>query len=163
MPCILSFINVNFKQYTFNNTIYGHKNQINKPKKIYCVDTGMINAVSFRFSHNTGQIYENIVFIQLKRLNYEIYYWQNTKGHEVDFVIKKGLEVSQLIQVCYDISNIDTRSREINGLVFGLIHFNLPKGTIITSDYFHQETIEGKDIRYVPLWYWLLEIESSLA
>ena len=123
----------------------------------------VINAVSFSFSHNTRQIYGNIVFIQLKRLNYETYYWENTKGHEVDFVIKKGLKVSQLIQVCYDISNIDTRSREINGLVFGLIHFNLPKGTIITSEYFHQETIEGKDIRYVPLWYWLFGIENSLT
>ena len=159
----LSYLEDAFLLFTIPHYDYSIKKQINKPKKIYCVDTGMINAVSFRFSHNTGQIYENIVFIQLKRLNYEIYYWQNTKGHEVDFVIKKGLEVSQLIQVCYDISNIDTRSREINGLVFGLIHFNLPKGTIITSDYFHQEIIEGKDIRYVPLWYWLLEIESSLA
>ncbi|AAM32374.1 hypothetical protein MM_2678 [Methanosarcina mazei Go1] len=28
---------------------------------------------------------------------------------------------------------------------------------IITSDFFNEEVVDGKRIRYVPLWYWLLE------
>jgi hypothetical protein len=81
----------------------------------------MVNAVSFRFSDNMGQLYENLVFLQLKRTNCETYYWQSAKSHEVDFVIKEGLKASHLIQVCFDISDAKTKSREVNGLVEGLV------------------------------------------
>jgi hypothetical protein len=40
-----------------------------------------------------------------------------------------------------------------------LDYFGIPEGMIITSDLFHEETVDGKLIRYVPLWYWLLENE----
>ncbi|WP_269849082.1 hypothetical protein [Methanosarcina horonobensis] len=33
----------------------------------------------------------------------------------------------------------------------------MKKGTILISDVFDEEVIDGKKIRYVPLWYWLLE------
>ncbi|MCK4928609.1 MAG: hypothetical protein KAR76_02630 [Methanosarcinales archaeon] len=56
---------------------------------------------------------------------------------------------------------IDTIIREVRGIVEGLNHFSLHKGTIITSDLFHEETVDGKAIRYVPLWYWLLENETD--
>jgi predicted AAA+ superfamily ATPase len=42
-------------------------------------------------------------------------------------------------------------------MVEGLNYFDLPSVTIITSDFFHEEVVDGKVIRYVPLWYWLLE------
>jgi predicted AAA+ superfamily ATPase len=79
----------------------------------------------------------------------------------VDFVIKEGLKASQLIQVCSDISDADTRAREVNGLVSGIKFFNIPEGTVITSDLFDEEKVDGKKIRYVPLWYWLLENEET--
>ncbi|MBE0525135.1 MAG: ATP-binding protein [Methanosarcinales archaeon] len=75
----------------------------------------------------------------------------------MDFLIKEGLKASQLIQVCFDVSDAETKSREIRGMVEGLNYFDLSKGTIITSDYFHEEIVDGKMLRYVPLWYWLLE------
>ena len=121
----------------------------------------MVNAVSFGFSNNFGQLYENLVFLQLLRSNREIYYWQDKNNVEVDFVIKDGLKAGSLIQVCSDISNADTLLREINGLVSGLEYFSIPEGTIITSDLFAEEKIEGKKIRYVPLWYWLLETDQQ--
>lgn len=45
------------------------------------------------------------------------YYWENSKKQEVDFVIVKGTKVKQLIQVCYDISNLETKKREIRALI----------------------------------------------
>ena len=153
----LSYLEDAFLLFSVSHYDHSMKKQINKPKKLYCIDTGMINAVSFRFSDNLGQLYENLVFLHLKRSNREIYYWQNAKGNEVDFVIKDGLEASQLIQVCFDVSDAQTRSREVRGLVEGLNYFNLQNGTIITSDFFHEEIVEENVLRYVPLWYWLLE------
>ncbi len=153
----LSYLEDAFLLFSVSHYDHSMKKQINKPKKLYCIDTGMINAVSFRFSDNLGQLYENLVFLQLKRSNHEMYYWQSAKGYEVDFVIKEGLKASQMIQVCFDVSDAETRSREVRGLVEGLNYFDLPKGTIITSDFFHEEIVDGKVLRYVPLWYWLLE------
>jgi len=153
----LSYLEDAFLLFTLPHYDYSIKKQINKPKKLYCIDSGMVNAVSFRFSGNIGQLYENLVFLQLKRSNRETYYWQSAKGHEVDFVLIEGLEARQLIQVCFDVSDAETRSREVKGLVEGLNNFGISEGTIITSDLFHEETVDEKVIRYVPLWYWLLE------
>ncbi|MDD5617245.1 MAG: ATP-binding protein [Candidatus Methanoperedens sp.] len=156
----LSYLEDAFLLFSVKHYDYSLKKQINKPKKLYCIDTGMVNAVSFRFSENIGQLYENLVFLQLLRSNCEIYYWQDDKGLEVDFVIKEGLKANRIIQVCSDISDGDTRAREVNGLISGLVYFNLPEGTVITSDLFTNEKVDGKRIRYVPLWYWLLENEG---
>lgn len=155
----LSFLEDAFLLFSLKHYDYSLKKQINKPKKLYCIDTGMANAVSFRISNNIGQLYENLVFLQLLRSNREIYYWQDGKGLEVDFVVKKGMKINSLVQVCSDISDDETKNREIKGLVSGLEHFGMPDGTIITSDLFAEETIEGKKIKFVPLWYWLLESE----
>jgi hypothetical protein len=135
------------------------KQQMSKPRKLYCIDNGMINAVSFKLSSDTGRLYENMVFIQLLRSGQEVYYWRNQKGHEVDFVTKKGLEPTQLVQVCYDLSDPETKERELNGLLVGMKNFEMDEGLIITSDEFGEEEIEGKKVRYVPLWYWILKSE----
>ncbi|MDW7732833.1 MAG: ATP-binding protein [Methanolobus sp.] len=137
------------------------KQQMNKPRKLYCIDTGMINAVSFKLSSDTGRLYENLAFINLLRFGSEIYYWQDQKGREVDFVTKQGLEPTQLIQVCSDLSDPETKERELNGLLAGMKNFGTPEGTIVTSDVFGEEVVGGRTVRYVPLWYWLLECDSS--
>jgi hypothetical protein len=129
---------------------------MNKPRKLYCIDTGMINAVSFKLSSDIGRLYENITFLHILRSGKEIYYWQNQKGHEVDFVIKEGLEPTGLIQVCSDLSDPETKEREINGLLAGMNNFRIKEGTIITADVFGEEKVNGGKIKYVPLWYWLL-------
>ena len=132
------------------------KQQMNKPKKLYCIDTGMINAVSFKLSSDIGRLYENITFLHILRSGKETYYWQNQKGLEVDFVIKEGLEPTGLIQVCSDLSNPETKEREINGLLAGMKNFRIKEGTIITADVFGEEKVDDGKIKYVPLWYWLL-------
>ncbi|WP_319508275.1 ATP-binding protein [uncultured Methanolobus sp.] len=153
----LSYLEDTFLLFSVKHYDESLKQQMNKPRKLYCIDTGLINAVSFKLSSDTGRLYENMVFIQLLRSGQEIYYWQNQKGHEVDFVTKEGLEPTQLIQVCLDLSNPETKEREINGLLAGMKNFKMQEGTIITSDDFGEDIIEGTKVRYVPLWYWLLE------
>lgn len=135
------------------------KQQMNKPRKLYCIDTGMINAVSFKLSSDTGRLYENMAFLHILRYGSEVYYWQNQKGLEVDFVIKEDLDAIRLMQVCSDLSNPETKEREISGLLAGMKNFRIKEGTIITADVFGEEKVDGGVIRYVPLWYWLLEAQ----
>ncbi len=133
---------------------YSLKEQIKNPKKVYFIDTGMRNTVAFRFSQDIGRLSENLVFIDLRRRGKKVYYWKG-KG-EVDFVVKDGMKVEQLIQVCWDINDAKTKERELEGLVEAMGSVEVEEGIVITDDYFGEEEIEGKKIRFVPLWCWLL-------
>jgi len=152
----LSYLEDAFLLFTIRHYDDSLKKQMNKPRKLYCIDPGMMNAVSFRFSQDLGRLFENLVFIQLHRTGHEIYYWQDKRGLEVDFVLKSGLKSFALIQVCMDISDPQTRDREIKGLLSAMTHFGVTEGLILTSDRFDEETISRKTIHYRPLWYWLL-------
>ncbi len=134
---------------------YSVRTQQISSKKIYVCDLGFFNNVGFNFSENIGRAYENAVFIELKRKQKEIYYWKNK--YECDFLIKEGLKIKEAIQVCYDSENIDVKKREINGLMEVLKKFKINRGLIITEDYEAEEIIEGKKVKFIPLWKWLLQ------
>ena len=135
---------------------YSLKKQIYNPSKIYCVDTALARSISFKFSLDTGRIYENIVFIELLRQGKEVYYWKSPHNYEIDFVVKKGTKITELIQVCADISEKKTHAREIRGILEAASEFNLKKALIITRD-FAGKTIEDKmEITFLPIWKWLI-------
>jgi len=138
---------------------YSLKQQIYNPFKVYCVDTGLRNAVSFRFMEDFGKLAENLVFLQLKRMGKEVYYWKD-KG-EVDFVIKEGLKPKHLIQVCWNVSDSKARSREVSALVKCAEKFSLNEGIVLTEDYAAEERLDDIRIKFVPMWCWMLEILES--
>lgn len=137
------------------------KQQVIAPKKVYAIDQGFCNFISFKLSKNLGKIFENIVCIELfrkKAINYnmEVYYWKDHQQREVDFVVKQGLKVKQLIQVCYDIEDYDTKKRELKALLKASKELKCKNLLIITEDKEGEETIKNKKIKYIPLWKWLL-------
>ncbi len=71
-------------------------------------------------------------------------------------VILENESVSGLIQVCYDMSLMDTRERELRALKKGMKHFGLDKGVILTMD--QEEMIVENDfeITVIPAAKWLL-------
>lgn len=136
------------------------KEQEKSPRKVYSTDIGLSNAIGFRFSEKLGKIMENIVALQLKIMqtfnpDIEIYYWRDSSGREVDFVVKDRLKI-KLIQVCFDIEATDTKERETASLLRALDEFDLQEGLIITDDFEGEEKIKDKTIIYTPLWKWLL-------
>ncbi|RLG22500.1 hypothetical protein DRN77_06010, partial [Methanosarcinales archaeon] len=140
---------------------YSLKEQISRQKKVYCIDSGIKNAISFTFSRDMGRNAENVVFLSLKRSGSEVFYWKNEKGWEVDFVVKYGMDIKELIQVCWDMS-AKTEKREIRALNAAMEYFNLRKSTIITEDTLKEEQIGVNVIEFVPLWLWLLKKDQRL-
>jgi len=138
--------------FVVNILAFSLKKQFVNPKKIYCIDTGIRRLVGFVFSDDAGKMYENIVFTHLKRTGKSIYYWKNK--YECDFLVQRRKNVEQVIQVSYDLTS--TREREINGLVEAMKQFHVRKGIVITQDYEVKETIDRKEIEFIPLWKWLL-------
>jgi len=144
---LLSFI----KKFSFSS-----KEQILNPKKVYCIDSGLRNHVSFVFSKDFGRLIENIVFNELKKRKMEIYYWKN--GREVDFLIKTGLKITKIIQSCWNIEDKETKEREIKGILKAAEEFKLKEGVIITEDFENEEIVGKIKIKYIPLWKWLLKV-----
>ena len=133
------------------------------PKKVYCIDTGIISAISFRFSENIGKIMENMVAIELlRRKSYwhpgtEIFYWKDHQGRGVDFVIKEGMDVKQLMQVTYASAMDEIERRELKALIKAGNELNCNNLLIITWDYEDEIVVENKKIKAVPLWKWLMK------
>lgn len=155
----VEFLKDAFLVFSLDMFSFKVRTQFKRNKKIYCVDTGLRNAVSFRFLETLGRLAENVVFIELKRRGKDVYYWKSKGGKEIDFVVKKGLNVCQLIQVCWNIEKERTKKREIESLLKGMEKFKLKEGVIITEDKEGEEVIDGKKIKYIPLWYWLLDVK----
>ena len=107
----INYLEESFIIFQISIFSYSLKVQEVNPKKIYCIDNGLRNAVSFKFSKDEGKLAENLVFLELKRQNKEIYYWQGK--NEVDFVIKEIDGSLTAINVTY---TDEIHQREIQGL-----------------------------------------------
>ncbi len=132
------------------------KDQLQYPRKIYSIDTGLKNAVCFRTGEDMGKMAENIVFLELKRRGDSIYYWKDAVGHEVDFIIRKGLKVDKLIQVAWNIDE-KVQKREERALFKAMEMFDLKDGEVLTEDLLSDRKVGDKTIHYMPLWKWLLK------
>jgi len=138
-----------FLFFIANHFSYSISKQKKYPPKIYCIDNGLINAVSFRFTKNEGKLAENTVFVELKGRGKEVYYWKGK--NEVDFVIKNDDQSLSAINVTYT-DEIDEREKK------GLMEFKrtfkskVKELVIITKDL----EDEKNGISYIPLWKWLL-------
>ncbi len=108
-----------------------------RPKKFYSIDTGIYNAVSFKFSENIGRIFENIVFLDLLRAGLEVFYWADKQ--ETDFVVRRGVIVERLINVCWNLNN-ENRARELAGLDEAMQKFKIKKAELITLGF--EERVE---------------------
>lgn len=132
---------------------YSVKKQIMNPKKVYTIDPAVVHRLGFHFSENNGRILENIVFLELIRRGKEVYYHSQNK--ECDFVVKKGLEVSEAIQVAFEV-NANNYRRECQGLLEAMDLHHLKKGVLLY--YSIDESLLPKDpgIEMLPVWQWLL-------
>lgn len=132
---------------------YSLKVQIVNPKKIYCIDNGFITTNSASFNPDKGRLLENMVFLQLRYIANEIYYYAE-KG-ECDFVVFQNKKILGLYQVCWQLDE-DTMDREIAGLAEAMDFFGSQKGFIITHNQTDVFYIDNKIIEAQPFYKWAL-------
>lgn len=130
--------------------------------KLYVIDNGFPTVYGVK---DIGHRMENLVAIELLRRKHyynpllQVHYWQNGSGKEVDFVLSEGFQVKELIQVSYDVSDEETKNREMKALLEASGKLKCKKLTVITWEYEEKEKINGRQIQFVPIWRWLLNIE----
>lgn len=139
---------------------YNNKLKLMKkaPRKVYVVDNGFVAAKAFALSDNLGHLLENQVFVELMRRGYDtdktMFYYRSRNDKEVDFVLRNGTHINQLVQVCYDMSSPKTENREVDSLIECASELSCNNLVVVTND--EERTIEkeGYRIDVVPVSKW---------
>jgi len=128
------------------------KEQMRNPKKIFIIDNGFKTIHSLKSEGGISKLYENIVFLTLRRNHKDIFYLLGEK--EVDFYLP---EKNTIINVSYDISESQTLKRELSSLEYGIKKLGLKEAFLITNDKEKEIKMDDSKIFIIPLWKWLLE------
>lgn len=139
-------------------TKYDYKvgEQLKSPKKIYFVDNGLVGQIGFSFSGNIGPKLENAVYIELRRREQEIFYYQDK--WECDFVVRENTDIVKAYQVSVSLADSETSQREMKGLVSAMDAFGLIEGVIITMDESEELKLhDGRIIHIIPFYKWVCE------
>lgn len=123
------------------------------PAKYYVADMGLRNAVLQPQSMDSGKALENIVFRSLKADmgdEDKIYYF--SEGKECDFVIQHSESITELIQVCWELTD-ENYEREMGGLLAASEYTGCRNCRIITFD--RTDSLEYHGLQ--------VEIESALS
>ncbi len=129
--------------------------------KVYLCDTGMAKTLSGS-KDSIGRLMENTVFLELFRQSNqnplaELFYWKDSLGNEVDFVVRERNRVKQLLQVSFFSERRELKQRETKALLKASKELKCNNLLVVTWDYESKEKINGKTITFTPLWKWLLE------
>ena len=92
---------------------YSLKKQNKNEKKYYTIDIGLSNLFRPANREFYGADLENIVFMELVRRGYTLYYYKTANDLEMDFVVEKERKIIALVQVSKTLADDTTLKREI--------------------------------------------------
>lgn len=127
---------------------YSAKAQSVNPKKVYCIDTGMIQSVTLSSNADMGRMLENAVFIELRRRTKNIWYYSES-SFECDFLYGHDSVPENAVQVCYELTS-ENREREVRGLIETCRKFSGVKPLIVTFNQKDKISYDGMIIEAIP-------------
>ncbi len=127
------------------------------PRKVYPIDPGLVGAFSVGTASQTGHALETVVMGKLERRGATVTYVKTHSGFEVDFHARFRDGKEELIQVCADLADEETRERELRALhEAGREHQGAVMHLLLLDR--HQATdVNSNDILAQPVDEWLLE------
>jgi hypothetical protein len=130
---------------------YSGKVQLVNPKKIYCIDNGLIKTNSLSFNNDNGRLLENMVFLHLRRQAPDIFYF--SESNECDFVVFQQKKLQGLYQVCWQLDQ-ENMDREMAGLTQAMDFFGVLRGQIITFNQTDTFRLDDKTVTVQPFYDW---------
>lgn len=125
-------------------------------KKVYAIDNGLLNAVTFKFSNDYGKLLENVIFMELHKSGCQLFFYKGKR--ECDFIVLEKSKFRYVIQVAYSVSEKKTLQRETEGLAEACRVLGEKKGYIITLSEEKDLTVEDISIHIIPAYKFLLTI-----
>ena len=126
------------------------------PRKVYPVDTGLIQAFDASGRTNEGHALETVVLTELERSKAEVGYVKTRSGFEVDFHARFPDGREELIQVCADLASPGTRERELRALEEASAEYPRASRRLLLLDRDLTLTLEDRKIAIQPVYEWLL-------
>jgi uncharacterized protein len=143
----LSWLEDTYLLFFLQRFSWSAKNRGVNPRKVYAIDTGMVNANSLSFTKDKGRLLENIVYLFLRQKGYDLSYFREQK--ECDFVVFEKGKCKMLIQVCEQVHS-ENKDRETKGLLEAMDFFEMKTGFIITQKQTDVLNLGGKTIKLIP-------------
>jgi predicted AAA+ superfamily ATPase len=136
------------------------REQIKQARKLYTIDNGMTRALSTKVTQDRGALIESLVFQELRRRGVEVFTWSQP-DHEVDFVMREGRRVAQLIQVCVALDTPAIALREYRALYKASAATRCRDLLVLTPEGAPPPSRwipPGPKVKVQPLWRWLLDV-----
>lgn len=134
---------------------YSLKKQNLNDRKYYAADLGLANLYRVANLQFRGDDLETIVYLELLRRGYKVYYYKTSSNQEIDFLLELDNKIVELIQVAKSIDNETTKKRELDPLSKTIeeLHLEDVKCTIISED---KSTKISDAVRAVNILEWLI-------
>jgi hypothetical protein len=130
------------------------RRQVN-PRKLYLADHALAAAFSPAADLDRGHLIENIVACELSRESRDLAYYKTRDGFEVDFLATSHDGKEHLIQVCADLSDPDTRDREVRALESARKERPAATRTLLCAGDPPRGAARPPGLQVVPVWKWL--------
>lgn len=137
---------------------YSLRKQNANEKKYYSIDLGLSNLLRVPSLQTRGSDLETIVFLELKRRGYKIYYYKTSNDLECDFIVEKENKIKILIQVTKSLKDEKTKKRELASFSKMIDELNLKdiELLVITEDKSSKVVIDNTDIKIINILEWLV-------
>ncbi len=111
------------------------------PKKLYAIDSGLVRALTLDYEGDLGRLFENVVYLDLKRLGCQVNYYLTSERYEIDFLAQTPRGHKKFFQVVWDMQDPLTGEREKRALQAGMKELKID-GEILTLDSYLREGIK---------------------
>jgi len=136
------------------------KIRLKADRKAYLIDNGYYTKKQVRIFDDNSRLLENFVYIELIRRGYkpnlDLFYYQTKNQFEVDFLLRRGHQNEELIQVCHSLSSSTTVERELRALGKASSELAVKKLTVLTYNQEERQVVDGMEVNIIPAWRWAL-------
>lgn len=109
---------------------FSEKKRLSRQKKYYPIDSGLRHAVTSTRGRDLGKSFELMVYLNLRKTNEKVYYWQEIHKGEVDFITLNGNQI-----VPYQVSYHGMENRHEKALDYFYEQYpNAAEAIMITKD-----------------------------
>jgi predicted AAA+ superfamily ATPase len=122
--------------------------------RFFSVDNGLLTAMTTAFRDEWGRLLENMVAVDAVRAGWQIAYYKDLRrvGRECDLLLLTNGRPKRAVQVCWDMSDPETRQRELKGLAAACQELGLKEGLVVTFENTEEIEHEHLHIDVVPYW-----------
>ncbi len=148
----LDYLQKAYMLFAIKKFDYSLKKQNVNDKKYYTIDIGLSHIFRVANKEFYGADLENIVFLELLRRGFKLYYYKTANDLEIDFIVEKDRKIIELVQVSKSLKNQKTLVRELLPFEKTCQELKLKdvRRIIITED--NSDIVDGVEIINIKEW-----------